>query len=282
MLKKLILASLSVFLLGNFAFAGNADTESDRLTIDANYSLDISTYAYRVSSGGHITNHSRVGELGSPTANWLKLYLADNGMITLGGVARHLESFVDLPAKDHDIIFAGAFISTTTLVAGGTTYVTSDFTQSPVPRNIVILATVATGSTGQTTMTVTGTCYVEGINSVGISTNEYISLVSTSNATAGLGNIAWASISSITISNITIGLGTPDATVAIFIGTNDDIGLANDIAATGDIYHVDEAGAVTTTYVEDATYNTINFATDGTGTNDYNVRYIQTYFTPQP
>lgn len=191
----------------------------------------------------------------------------------LSGVANIPFAHIDIPAKDQDIILSDTVgISSTTLAAGGTTYVTADLTQPGVPRNIVIIATNGAGSLGQSTLTITsGQCYVSGINSVGISTNEYVNLVSTSDATAGRGNIAWNSISSVTISNIVFAR-TPNGTLYINIGTSDKIGLCNSLDAVGDVIKIVEAGidhSTTTAQTINAVYNTYTPLIAPDGSTDY-------------
>lgn len=282
MLKKIGLSLLTVFMFGALAFAGNADSEEDRYNREGIWDTSLSTYVFRVSSGGHISNHLRTGELGSPTANWKKLYLADNGIITSTGIVRHNELFLDLPAKSQSAVLAAAAVSTTTLATGGTTYGPVDFLQPSVPRNIVILATAAS-LVGQSTIAITGVnhCFVQGINSVGVSTREYVTLVSTTDAAVGRGNVAWAYISSVTITGVTFN-GLPEPTLKIFIGTSDKIGLVNDLENTSDVYHLNEGGNAISSATISAVYNTTTFTTTPNGALDYVVRYIQKFFTPLP
>ncbi len=190
----------------------------------------------------------------------------------VNGIVNVPISYVDLAAKSQTAIMGnGTAVSSITLAAGGTTYITADLTQPGVPRNIVIVATGGADVTGTTTMTIlSGSCYVAGINSLGISTNEYITIVSTANAAAGRGNIAWASISSITIRGLVFE-NVPNEVIYINVGTSDKIGLFNNVAASGDILKVVEAGANSTTYTVSAVYDTITFAAAPDSSKDYMV-----------
>lgn len=285
MFKRSMFTLLSLFVFSTMLYAGNADSESTRRDMSSQLKPGATTYNFRVSSSGHILNQTNVGELGSPNFNWKKLYLADNGIVTSTGILRVHQLFLDLPAKDDDVIYNGntQVLTLSTLKTGGTTYVASDLTQPSVPRNIVVFASITVGGISQTSATVTGTCYIRGLDALGRSTYTYQTLVTTANAAAGIGDIAWSYISSMTIVVTSTGANTsPGNAVDIQVGTHDGIGLSNKIDSTSDIYHVVEAGTVTTSYTANAVYGTINFATAGNGSNDYNVRYVQKYFTPLP
>jgi hypothetical protein len=66
--------------------------------------------------------------------------------------------------------------------------------------------------------------------------------------------------------------GDSSATVNIYVGTGNKIGLANDINLVSDVYAVNEAGSRVTAVVN-TTHDTIDFVTDGDGSNDYDVWY---------
>lgn len=283
--KAVFLTGISVLFLGTLAFAGSADTEDERFNRDGAYETSVSTYVWRVSSGGHIVNHTGTGELGSPTAKWSKLYLKDSGIETSTGVTRHSEFWLDLPAADDDVILneGNSVLTLSTLKTGGTTYIASDLTQPSVPRNVIIFASVTVGNVSVTTPTLTATCYIKGLDSLGRSTFTYQTVVTTASAAVGVGDIAWSYISSMTITATSTGtVSIIGNAVNIQVGTGDKIGLSNKINSTNDIYHVSEAGSAVLTYTANAGYNTIDFATDGNGARDYTVRYIQKYFTPLP
>jgi len=181
--------------------------------------------------------------------------------------------YSDIAAKSQIAIFQGINLSTTNLVAGGTTYVTADLTQPGYPRNIVVFSSISQNGVPITTAVVAGTVHVFGINSVGISTSEIMALVSTANATAGRGNVAWISISSITIDGVTISEVPVDATILnqICIGNSDKLGLYNSVNTTADIIKVIDNGANSTTYTANAFFRTIQFASTPNGTIDYTV-----------
>lgn len=292
-IKLFALSSLSLIVglmwFGNYQklSAGNADTESPRYDRQGILNeVNPSTYVFRVSSSGHVVNHTRVGELGSPTAKWLKLYIPNDAIQTSTGLMRHSEFWLDLPASDDDAILDAQtnVLTLTSLASAPTTYIRGqDLTQPNVPRNIVIFASVTAGGVSVTSTVLTATAFISGLDSLGRSTFTYQQVVTTAGATAGLGTIAFAQVSSITITVASTGTVTVLNNLVNFqIGTGDKIGLVNDLDSVGDIYHVSEAGVVTTTYTANAQYNTIDFATDGNGARDYAVRYIQKNLTPMP
>lgn len=285
MFKKVFLTALSLLAFSGVAFAGNADTEDQRFDRQAIWDTSLSTFVHRISSSGHIFNPLNTGELGSPMSKWKKLHLADNGIETSTGALRTNESFVDLPVASDNIILnqVSAGLTAGQLVTAGTTYVLADLVQSTVPRNIIVFSSWSVGGVAITSVTVTGTCYIRGLDSMGRSTETYQTLVTTSNATAGVGDIAFAVISSVTITVTSTGTANILGAIQdIKIGTGNKIGLVNKFNAVGDIYHVNEAGTRTTSYTANSTYNTIDFATDGNSVRDYTVRYINKYFTPLP
>lgn len=284
MFKRIALTALSICFFGSLAFAGNADSENKNYN-RSGVQTENGTFIFRVSSSGHILNEVGDGELGSPNYPWAKLYLSTNGIITSTGVSRHHETFVDLPGGDDDVVLNSnnQVLTLATLVTAGTTYIASDLIQSTVPRNVIIFASVSVSALSQTSATLTATCYIRGLDALGRSTYTYQTVVTTNNAAVGVGNIAWSYISSMTITATSSGTVVIDGNkVDIQIGTGEKIGLVNDLDSTTDIYHVNEAGTVTTTYTANSTYNTIDFVTDGNSSRDYDVRYIQKYFTPLP
>lgn len=262
--------TLIPLLCVGLALAGNADSQEQ--SRDKVGYMEDGSYVLRVTSGGHIFGGDQAtNELGSPDYPWYRINTAT-------GLTNHHETLIDLAAKSSFAFFAdGVGISTDTLAAGGTTFTTQDITQSAVPRNAVVLATVTT-VVGQSTLTITsGNAYIEGINSVGVSTNEYVSLVSTGDASVGRGNVAWAHISSVTVKNIVFSR-TPDATLYIYIGTSDKIGLANDIDNINDIYKVTDDRVAKTGYTANAQFNTITNETTPNASVDFDYWYTQKYF----
>lgn len=188
------------------------------------------------------------------------------------------EGIVDIPEVFFDIATASSFtyvagnsvlgtVSTTTLVAAGTSYslAVGDYSNSAYPRNVV--AAIAVGA-GSSTTTIAGTLVITGTDARGNAIVESLS-VSTTTAT---GNYAYSSITAMALS-VTSLSPTTSASAYVSIGTGVKIGLANNLDAAGDIRKVNEAGTATTTYTANTTYNTITFVNAPDGSKDYKVTY---------
>lgn len=272
MLKKLSFMALSLMLFSGVAFSATADNDDVGSDVVGYTVSDV--YVTRITSNGHILNQSGTGQLGSPNYPWKKIY-------TSSGITNHNELFVDLAAKSKLSILQSLVISSAQLVSGGTTWITGDFTQPVVPRNIVVVTSISVDGVGMTTVTVTGTALVYGTDSLGRLASETLTVVSTADAAAGRGNIAFASISSITVRLTvlsTAGItGLAAAQHQICIGSSDKIGFANDISTESDVYHVIEAGVNTVTSVINAIYDTITFSSAPNGSDEKQVWYKQQY-----
>jgi len=169
------------------------------------------------------------------------------------------DNFVDL-AADASAGRMTVVMSTATLVAGATSWTTT-ITEMPEPRNVVVAVTT-------TSATMAGTFVIEGTSHRGNSTTETLVIAGTTTVT---GAVAWRTIDTGTLTMTSISGASGNMTINI--GTGEKIGLGNELAYTDDIVFVDEAGTKTTTYTANATYDTIDFATDGDGSNDYKVYY---------
>lgn len=178
-----------------------------------------------------------------------------------------MNSWENLPAVSTAAILNSVSITTTSLVANTTTYTLSagDFTDIVFPRNITADCAFATG---EATTTVAGILTITGKNQFGNATTESV-LVST-NAVAG--NVCWATITSLQFSGFTIS-GASESNISLSVGTGLKIALSNNIESTADAIKVIEAGATSTTYTLNATYDSISFASAPNGTNDYYVYY---------
>jgi len=152
-------------------------------------------------------------------------------------------------------------VSTTTLISAATSWTTT-ITEASEPRNVTVDVT----TTSVTAMA--GTFVIEGTNHRGNSTTETLTINSTNTVT---GAVAWRTIDTATLTMTTITSASGDMTINI--GTGDKIGLGNELAYADDVAFVDEDGTQTTTYTANATYDTIDFATDGNGTRNYKVYY---------
>lgn len=175
--------------------------------------------------------------------------------------------FMDVPTASTSSVLNAVTISTTSLAAGTTTYALAlgDYTDVILPRNVTVDVDFATG---KATTTVSGTLTIIGKNQFGRSVNETIA-VSTNTAT---GNVAFSTITSLVYTAFTI-TGASEDNILLTVGTGVKIGLSNNITSTANFIKVIEDGATSTTYVGNATYNTIQFASAPDGSKDYQVLY---------
>jgi hypothetical protein len=177
-------------------------------------------------------------------------------------------TLIDLPAATTTSILATTSISTATLVASGTSYtlISGDITDVVFPRNLTVDVSF---DSGESTTTVSGTLVITGNNQFGKSTTEGIA-ISTNSATGAVG---WSTITQVAFSNVTIS-GASEANAKLSIGTGNKIALSNNIQNTSDFLKVIEAGSTSTTYTGTTAYDTIAFATDPDGSNDYYIYFI--------
>lgn len=181
-----------------------------------------------------------------------------------GGVASQL-TLID-PAAASQTAFKNTTISTATLVAGATTFVlaNADFTDTIHLRNATALINFATGIA---TTSVTGTLSITGTDHKGDPATETF-LVSTNPVT---GSVAWRSMTSMTLTITSIVDASTDAQVQV--GSGVKMGLAKDVIGSAYINKVIEAGALTTTYTLNTTYDTITFVNAPDGSKDYQVYF---------
>lgn len=173
-----------------------------------------------------------------------------------------------------DIVTASTFSVYTTGGAGISTatatryFGTASLTQPGEARNVQCTAKF---DTGLSTQSATITWVVAGVNSLGDSVTE--TLTSTAPMTV-VGNWAYTYISSISFTMT--GLSeTSNANICLDMGTGNKLGLAGKIVSTSDVFGVKEATVLKSVGSEtiSTTYNTIDFITDGNGSNDYKVWY---------
>ena len=199
------------------------------------------------------------------------LYVAGNIEAT-GGILNATEVFFDVAAASTFTYVAGTsalgIVSTTTLVAAGTSYTLAvgDYSNTADPRNVTVAIWL---NAGASTTTIVGTLVIAGTDARGNAMTESLTI---SSQAAVTGNIAWSSITSLTLSITSIS-PTTNANAYINIGTGVKVGLANSLAASGDIRKVNEGGSATTGYTANTTYNTITFENTPDGTREYKVTY---------
>jgi hypothetical protein len=181
-----------------------------------------------------------------------------------GGVSTQL-TLID-PAAASQTAFKNTTISTATLVAGATTFslANADFTDIIHLRNATALINFATGIA---TTSVTGTLTITGTDHKDDSVTETLNV----STVAATGSVAWRSITSMTLTISSIVDASTDAQVQV--GSGDKMGLAKDVIGSAYINKVIEAGALTTTYTLDTTYDTITFVNAPDGAKDYEVYF---------
>lgn len=251
----------------------------------------ISTEAVSVDADGNfLPGDNYQTSLGESTHAWKKLWTAniyvDSGIVNMG------EYFVDLQAGTSDEYrVVGFAISTTNVISQTSTYYSADMsTYAPsVPRNIVVYSSAA--GIGRTTTTISGNLYVFGIDAQGKANSETIyfstrtpgelgGMTFSSNSTPagiGVGNVAWASISSFTISvtSYTQSITDQNYNFIFRIGTGFKIGLTNNLTNASDIYYASELSSPVsyTSLSVDTVNDTVKFNRDPDGINDYVIRH---------
>ena len=258
-----------------------------------------STEAVSVDADGNfLPGDNYQTNLGESSHSWKKLWAGS--LYVSSGILNVNETFTNLLAGTTDVAkpAGGFFISTRSLEAPttnnlsgqATTWVTLDINQSTiVPRNLVIYAVVSATANGIaiTTTIVSGSATFYGIDNFGKSNFERISFSTTispfvggvaASTHTGIGNVAWASISSVTVQITSVTQGTADfdagTVVRLFIAWGNKIGLANTITAAGDIYQ--NSNPITT----DVTNGTVYFALPPDGSRHYALRYKAKTSTP--
>jgi len=178
-----------------------------------------------------------------------------------------MDNWENLPAVSTAAVLNSVSIATATLTSGTTIYTlaAADFTDIVFPRNITADIAFATG---ESTTTVSGSLIVVGKNQFGVSATETLAI--STNAVAG--NVCWSTITSLTYSGFTI-TDASESTCTLAVGTGLKIALSNNIQNTTDAIKVIEAGATSTTYTMNTTYDSIQFASAPNGTSDYYVYY---------
>lgn len=232
--------------------------------------------------------------------------------VTSGIVNIH-EEFVDLASASLNgagLSSVGFSFTTDTLRGSTNTAIVADgqlrspITQSSgAPRNLVVWAATSavSGWNGASigTQTLCGTATFYGFDAFGDRIVEVIrfstrnigdpGLSGSTNTVAnssdvvrytGVGNHAWAYVSSFTVRIDSITNTYTNPTIVIKIGFGNKIGLANNVTSTADIYKVSDVGGADVTdpianpaVVLDATYDTVTFPTAPNGINEKRIWY---------
>lgn len=302
-IKRVIIASVGLFVaLAGLASAKSVDPRRPdvwRVTntpIYSNAQSKISTEAVVVDYDGDILpGRNFAQDLGESTHSWNNVYTG--GIVASSGIVNIHEEFVALSSGSFNAAGVGGFVASTgTLIAGGSTFIDVNIVQATgAPRNIVIVS--STAQIGASTTTLSGSCTFYGLDGKGnlvsevirFSTNmipisSTVTVTNTGDITKwlGVGNVAFAYISSFTIhiDSMTDAFGLSTEFVRFQIGYGQKIGLANDIQSVSDVYMVTQGG----TNVTNATNNpaltintdldTIIFPVLPNNVINYGLRYV--------
>jgi len=308
---KRLLAVL-MFALACFPTIAGAKEQTDpqrpnRWRLEYRDQTGISTEAVSVDADGNfLPGDNYQTSIGESSHSWKKVWTGS--LYVASGIVNVSEVFPNLLVGTTDVakkaatdgIFARGFVistrvleapTTNNLSSQATTYVTLDINQSSLtPRNVILYSVAAStnGGLGITTTTLSGMATFYGIDSLGKANWEQITFSTTIppvvggvalSSHVGVGNIAWVSISSVTIQVTSMTQNTDDfvvgAGVAVLnIAWGNKIGLANSIDSSGDIYQ----NSVPIT--ADTTNETVYFAVAPNGTRTYQLRYKARTSTP--
>lgn len=171
---------------------------------------------------------------------------------------RHSDFYVDVLAADTNHIVAAEDLTAATPIT------CTIAAQPDVPRNVTI--TITDGDTSITAFDID----VLGVDAKGDAKTENFVFAGGLSQT---GNIAFATITSVTVNSIT-GAGVGDI---LDVGIGSKLGLANNIYATGEVYKVKKNNAdwPAANYTVDATYDTVDVSTGGAigGGDDFTIYY---------
>lgn len=235
--------------------------------------------------GDWVPGRNLYSELGSSSHTWLTIYVGS--LDVSSGVANFHETFVNLASGCINCalnIGVSTTIATVSTAAFSANVISAS---SSAPRNVIVYFSSDTNSSTVgllSTTTLVGSATFYGIDSNGYVVTEqvYFSTVQPSFSTAtysnsissitdqvsvvGVGNVAWASISSVSvqITSMTADFGLSVKGPTLNVGWGNKIGLADHFISTGDVYKVTEFRADVSTSVlitGSTTYNTIVFPT---------------------
>lgn len=310
-MKRLL--AVFLFALACYPSFASAKEQTDRSRpnrwrLEYRDATGISTEAVSVDADGNfLPGDNYQTSIGESSHSWKKVWTGS--LYVASGIVNVLEVYPNLLVGTTDVakeaatagVFARGFVistrsleapTTNNLSNQATTYITTDFNQSSfTPRNVILYSVAASswGGLGQTTTTLSGSATFYGIDSLGKANWEQISFSTTIppqmggvalSSHVGVGNIAWATISSVTIQVTSMTQNTDDfavgAGVAVLnIAWGNKIGLINQIDSASDIYMVSH-GPVTA----DATNETVYFAIAPNSSNTYRLRYKARTSTP--
>lgn len=236
----------------------------------------VSTVMMRIDMDGNIIpGRNILSDLGESTHAWRTGYFGSIDVAS--GILNVHETFVNLSSGSLMGLRNNGFsVSTITLMNSASTYFDNDVLQTTgAPRNLIVFSTGDNGNTTAqlSTSVLVGCVTFYGIDNKGNPVTEAIffstSVPSYANSTStilnyqpspgtvfggtetarvlGVGNVAWAYISSFTVQVTSIsggggGNGYSPLNATIAIGFGNKIGLANSISNVSDVYKIAAAG----------------------------------------
>ena len=256
-----------VLFLPSFLFAVENSPNSPDIVSYTQYRNGVSTGMFRIDRDGNIIpgrhGSSDIGESSHTyKAIWVDFIDVSSGLVN------SVEEWTSIPAPSTFSLsgFRGFSITSATLNNQGTTYATTDITQSTVPRNITMSVDFPGVDPATIALALGATVY--GYNAQGLFTSELIRFSTSSQEAIGTGNIAWAHISSVTVRITSASQGVP-ITVFLHMGVTNQIGLLNPVEDSSDVYKVTEGdlagrpfSLTTVSPTINTTFDTINFSID--------------------
>lgn len=222
-----ILAFLSVQA---YAFPGdprNPDIVNYSKTLKGSTSIMFSIDAFgNVMPGRHDQG------IGVSSHIWNKGYFDE--LNTTDGMIAVKEHWMSIPVNDPESMRNVPITTTSLFATGGTTWLTLDVTQSTVPRSVVFFSSFTTGNS---TTICRADVVIRGIDSTGRTTSERLELSTT---IASKSTLAWALISSVTITGSSISARVAHSSVTLKMGTTNHIGLTNVIVSTANVFKIQE------------------------------------------
>ncbi len=216
--------------------------------------------------------------LGESSHTWAVVYTSRQ--VVTGGLPRQV-NFIDMPATS-SLSWTNGVIWRHTLAAfdAGRTSTTVDlFQSSGPPRNVVMHSSAAEKGVSTHTLVMSATIF--GFDHMGYQRQETITLSTT--PADGIGNVAWATISSVTVSFSSRTQDTTDLDAIVFMGTGEKIGFTFEVQNTSDVYKITEDGVdvVLTDVTIDLDHDTIDFKTTPIGTTDATVHALNRRSRPE-
>jgi hypothetical protein len=198
----------------------------------------------------------------NPSSNYV--WKSGYGITIPDGIVNTKQEFI-APAASNASSVVQIVLSTSAIV--GSTATTS-VTIPAVSRNLTVVADFDVGSD---TATMSVTLSVVGVNAKGESATEAISF----STNTGTGDVAWASITSLSITASAYTVSDTATQVTYSVGTGNKLGLVNNLDSFSGVYKVveDSSDVTPATGKFDADNDTYQPTTATNGTRNYEVHY---------